>query len=91
MQQTFILPFEARLQRRITANIVPTLEVEALAPVMENTIFTARHFIVASLTCMLLLYMGSLTISEVFVIIALSYFIRLLYHAKDVANVGNRH
>ena len=90
MQQTIILPFEARLQRRITANIVPTLEVEALASEMESTIFTAHHFIVASLVCMLL-YMGSLTISEVFVIIALSYFIRLLYHAKGVANVGNRH
>ena len=91
MQQTNILPFEARLQRRITANMVPTLEVEALALETENTIFTADHFIVASAACMLL-YMGSLTISEVFIIIALSYFIRLFYYgAKGVTNVGSRY
>ena len=89
MQQTIILPFEARLQRRITANTVPTLEVKAIAPEIENTIFTARHFIVASFTCMLL-YMGSLTVSEFFFVVALLYFIGLLYHAKGVANVGSR-
>ena len=83
MQQTVILPFEARLQCRITANInVPTLEVEPLAVKVENTIFTARHFIVASLTCMLL-YLCSLTVSEVFVIIVLSYLIGLLYSATN--------
>ena len=74
----------------MTANIVPTLEVKALAPETENPIFTARHFIVASAACMLL-YMGSLTISEVLIIIALSYFIGLFYYAKGVANVGSRH
>ena len=64
------------------AGIVPRLEVEPFAPKIENTIFTVPHFIVASLICMLL-YLGSLTVSEVFVIIALSYFIGLLYYATN--------
>ena len=82
LQQTVILPFEARLQRRITAGTVPRLEGEPFAPKIENTIFTVRHFMVAFLTCMLL-YLGSLTVSEVFIIIALSYFIGLLYYATN--------
>ena len=90
MQQMVILPFETRLQRHITANTVPKLEVESLAPKIENTIFTKCYFIVACLTCMLLC-LSSLTVSDIFVIIVLSYLVGLLYHAKDVENVSSRH
>jgi len=85
-----ILPFETRLQCRITANTVPKLEVESLALKIENTIFTKHYFIVACLTCMLLC-LSSLTVSDIFVIIVLSYLVGLLYLAKDVANVSSRH